>query len=156
MRYRGWTEQAVKNLRRRTQCPRREVKQGVAWGQQRSTQTATGWWLCYYGALPRISNKQVNWRAVWQLTARARRLFGTVPAAPRTRARVQVIRVLGPSQRRIDRDKLALMTAGLVDALVPTYIRDDSEVYADISYTNDPSRRQDGPYIEIRVDYAPG
>jgi hypothetical protein len=132
----------------------RVVRQGAAWGQQRSAQTATGWRLCYYGALPRVSNKQVNWRAVWQLTARARRLFGTVPAAPRTRARVQVIRVLGPNQRRIDRDKLALMTAGLVDALVPTYIRDDSEVYADISYTNDTSRRQDGPYIEIRIDYA--
>jgi hypothetical protein len=152
-RYRGWTEAAVRQLARGAQRKPHVVRQGAAWGQQRSAQTATGWRLCYYGALPRISNKQVGWRAVWQLRQSARQLLGPGPGSPPWRARVQLIRVLGPGQKPLDRDKLALMTAGLVDALVPSYIRDDSERHADITYTNDVTRRQDGPYIEILIDY---
>jgi hypothetical protein len=121
----------------------------------RSRQIDGGWILVYQGWLPRISNKRVHPLAVWRLMRRGREIFGALPPMlyPQTRARVQVIRVLGPGQKPMDRDKIALTCAGLVDALTPSYLRDDSERYADITYTNDATRRQDGPSIEIVIQY---
>jgi hypothetical protein len=83
------------------------------------------------------------------------KVFGVLPPClyPTVKATVQVVRVLGPGQKPMDRDNLALTVAGLVDALKPSYLVDDSEKWADITYANDGSRRQWGPFIEIRIDY---
>lgn len=114
-----------------------------------------GWLLTYSGTLPRISNKRVHPLAVWRLMKQGRHTFGSLPPMlyPTTRARVEVVRVLGPGQKSLDRDKLALTVAGLIDALRPSFLVDDSEQWADITYHNDATRRQDGPIIEITIRY---
>lgn len=118
-------------------------------------QTATGWLLTYTGWLPKISNKQVHHKAVWNLMKCGRRTFGELVSWHEQRyATVKVVRVLGPRQKIMDRDKISSTCAGLVDALVPSYLKDDSEDWADITYTNCTTRRSEGPCIEILISYT--
>ena len=114
--------------------------------------------LVYDGKLPKISNKYLHPMARYRLTRKGRFIFGTMPQRywPTVKARVQVVRVLGPGQKPMDRDNLALLVSGLIDALKPDYIVDDSEAWADISYTNDGTRREDGPMIEFHIAYDRG
>jgi hypothetical protein len=117
--------------------------------------TETGWILTYTGWLPKISGHQVNRFARSRLTNLGRRTFGVLPPVlyPTGRAQVQIIRVLGPRQKPMDRDSISQLTAGLTDSLKPSYVRDDSEKYADLTYRNDDTRRQDGPAIRIVITY---
>lgn len=118
-------------------------------------QTETGYVLRYRDWLPRISGHQLNRYARSRLAKRGRLVFGELPPVlyPTQRARVEVMRVMGPRQKPMDRDSLAQWLAGLIDSLKPSYIRDDNEAWADITYQNDGSRRSQGPAIEIRIDY---
>jgi hypothetical protein len=114
--------------------------------------------LVYAGRLPKVSNKRLHPMARHRLRRKGRLVFGSddLPKRywPTTRATVQVVRVLGPGQKPMDRDNLAILVCGLIDALKPAYIVDDSEQWADITYTNDGTRREDGPMIEIRIAYT--
>ena len=111
--------------------------------------------LRYTGRLPKVSNKRLHPMARYRLKQAGVKVFGVLPPMcyPTVKATVQVVRVLGPGQKPMDRDNLALMVAGLVDALKPSYLVDDRERWADIRYTNDGTRRAMGPMIEIRIDY---
>ena len=111
--------------------------------------------LRYTGRLPKVSNKRLHPMARYRLKQAGVKVFGVLPPMcyPTVKATVQVIRVLGPGQKPMDRDNLALTVAGLVDALKPSYLVDDSERWADIRYTNDGTRRFTGPIIEIRIEY---
>jgi hypothetical protein len=111
--------------------------------------------LIYIGRLPKVSNKRLHPMARYRLTKAGRRAFGAMPPRyyPTTRATVQVVRVLGPGQKPMDRDNLAILVSGLIDALKPSYIVDDSEVWSDITYTNDGARREQGPRIEFHIRY---
>ena len=111
--------------------------------------------LVYTGRLPKVSNKRLHPMARYHLKNAGVKVFGVLPPClyPTVKATVQVIRVLGAGQKPMDRDNLALTMAGLVDALKPSYLVDDSERWADICYTNDGTRRAPGPMIEIRMAY---
>jgi hypothetical protein len=114
--------------------------------------------LVYAGRLPKVSNKRLHPMARYRLTKAGRLAFGAMPPHyyPTTKATVEVVRVLGPGQKPMDRDNLAILVCGLIDALKPSYIVDDSERWADITYTNDGTRREVGPKIVIRIAYEQG
>jgi hypothetical protein len=116
---------------------------------------ADGYLFVWIGWLPKISGHQVNRFARSRLCKLARVTFGVLPPAmyPMRRARVEVLRVLGPGQKPMDPDSLGQLCAGLIDALQPSYLRTDSEKWSDIVYRNDGSRRQAGPMIELRLVY---
>jgi hypothetical protein len=118
-------------------------------------QTNTGYVMTYNDWLPKISGHQLNRYARSRLAKRGRLVFGVLPPClyRQQRARVEVIRVLGPRQKPLDRDSLAQWLAGLIDSLQPSYLWNDSEKWADIRYTNDGGRREQGPYIEIILTY---
>jgi hypothetical protein len=113
--------------------------------------------LIYDGKLPKINGHQVNRFARSRLAKKCRIVFGTgtIPPMfyPTGKAMVRIIRVLGPRQKPMDDDSLALLTGGARDALKPAYIRDDSQKYATFTYTNDGTRREVGPRIEIEITY---
>ena len=117
--------------------------------------TETGYLITYSGWLPKLSNHYVHWRGRAQLSKLTRQVFGMLPSSlcqPR-RTKVEVIRVLGPRQKPMDRDSIAQMVAGLIDGLQPVYIFNDSEKWSDVTYRNDETRRQDGPFIEVKLTY---
>jgi hypothetical protein len=112
--------------------------------------------LLYYGWLPRISGHQVNKFARSRLTKKARAVFGVLPPMlyPQCKAHVDIIRVLGPGQREMDDDNISAMVSGLRDALVPSWIRQDSPKWSTFTYRNDGTRRAMGPCILIEITYA--
>jgi hypothetical protein len=120
------------------------------------TRTETGYVLTWVNWLPKISGHQLSRYDRSRLCRLARQVFGEWPRGmhePR-RARVEVIRVLGPRQKPMDRDSLAQLTAGLVDSLKRCgYVTDDSERWATLTYTNDGTRRHEGPSIIMTIDY---
>lgn len=118
-------------------------------------QTPTGWVLTWVGWLPRISGHQVNKYARSRLAKLGRRVCGVLPSSlyATHRAHVDIIRVMGPGQKPMDDDSLALLTGGLRDALSPSFLVNDSERRARFQYTNDGTRRQEGPSIQIVVTY---
>lgn len=111
--------------------------------------------LIYVGWLPKISCHQVHRFARSRLVHRARRAFGVLPPClyPQTHAHVEMIRVLGPRQKPMDDDSIALLTGGIRDALKPSYIVDDSPKWATFTYRNEDGRRDIGPRIEVRITY---
>jgi hypothetical protein len=113
--------------------------------------------LLYYGSLPRVNGHQVNKFARSRLTKKGRAVFGVLPPMlyPQCKAHVDIIRVLGPGQRPMDDDSLSAMVSGLRDALVPSWIRDDSPKWATFTYLNDGTRRDMGPCIVIEITYVP-
>jgi hypothetical protein len=114
-----------------------------------------GWRIVYVGWLPSISNHHVHWRARAHLSKLTRDTFGTLPKplCIQRYANVEVVRVLGPRQKPMDRDSLAQLTAGCLDGLQPLYLWNDSERWANITYTNCSHRRSEGPYIEMTIHY---
>jgi hypothetical protein len=118
-------------------------------------QTDTGYVMIYNDWLPKISGHQLNRYARSRLSKRGRLVFGVLPPClyHQQRARVEVIRVMGPRQKPLDQDSLAQWLAGLIDSLQPSYLWNDSEKWANISYTNDGGRRQEGQFIEILIHY---
>lgn len=113
--------------------------------------------LIYRGRLPKISNKLVHPLARHRLQQAARRvLAANYPPLlyAKTFAQVTLVRVLGPGQKPMDSDNLAILLAGLRDALKPAYIVDDSPRWASFVYENDGSRRDQGPAIEVRIRYG--
>jgi hypothetical protein len=113
--------------------------------------------LIYTGWLPSINAHQVHWRYRQRLKRLARVQFGELPpSAWATQfAQVQVTRVLGKRQRLMDLDNLSWMLKPIIDSLKPSYIIDDHVKYADFRYSQDSSRRHEGPRIEIRICYVP-
>lgn len=112
--------------------------------------------LIYTGWLPRSNAQQVHWRYRQRLRRAALRAFGELPRGLHAtqKAAVVVTRVLGPRQRRMDRDNLAWLCKPLLDAVVAGgYLVDDSETWADIRYVQDETRRQEGPRIEVEITY---
>jgi hypothetical protein len=111
--------------------------------------------LIYYGWLPKTNGHQVNKFARSRLTKKGRAVFGVLPPMlyPQCKAHVDIIRVLGPGQKPMDDDSIALLTGGLRDALVPSWIRDDSPKFATFTYVNDGTRRDMGPCILIEITY---
>lgn len=118
-------------------------------------QTDTGYVMTYNDWLPKISGHQLDRYARSRLVKCGRHVFGELPPClqHQQRARVEVIRVMGPRQKPMDRDSLAQLCAGLIDSLQPSYIWNDSEKWSDVRYRNDGERRQQGPFIEIIIDY---
>lgn len=118
-------------------------------------QTEMGYVMTYNDWLPHISGHQVNRYARSRLAKRGRRVFGELPPClqHQQRARVEVIRVMGPRQKPMDRDSIAQLAAGLLDSLQPSYLRNDNEKWSDTTYRNDGSRRPEGPFIEIVIRY---
>jgi hypothetical protein len=128
------------------------VRRKVVWGKSMHEPVV----LWYTGRLPKVSNKRLPPMARYRLKRADVKVFGILPPMcyPTVKATVQVIRVLEPGQKPMDRDNLALMVAGLVDALKPSYLVDERERWADIRSTNDETRREKRPMIEIRIAYA--
>jgi hypothetical protein len=112
--------------------------------------------LIYYGWLPRVNGHQVNKFARSRLTKKGRAVFGVLPPMlyPQCQAHVDIIRVLGPGQKPMDDDSLSAMVSGLRDALVPSWIRDDSPKWSTFTYVNDGTRREMGPCIEVCITYV--
>jgi hypothetical protein len=114
--------------------------------------------LVYLDRMPKINGHQVSRYARSRLSKRARRIFGSddIPwfMQPQVKASVRIVRVLGPRQKPMDDDSLALLTGGIRDALKPGYIKDDSPKWATFTYVNDGTRRAIGPRIEVEIVYA--
>ena len=119
-------------------------------------QTEMGWVLTYNDWMPWINGHQVNKYDTSKLAKHGRKVFGELPAAmhPQVRATVEVIYVLGPRQKGFDRDSLAALCVGLLDSIQPSYLKNDNERWADVSYRNERTRRGEGPFIEIQIAYA--
>ena len=119
--------------------------------------TTDGYVFRYVGWLPRISGHQVNRFARSRLSKLVRQVFGDLPATHRVTgfATVEVLRILGPHQKPMDRDSLAQLTAGAVDGLRRGgYLKDDNERWSDTQYRNDGTRRDQGPMLEITIVYV--
>jgi hypothetical protein len=112
--------------------------------------------LIYCGWLPKINGHQVHRFARSRLTKKGRAAFGVLPPMlyPKGKAHVEIIRVLGPRQKEMDDDSIALLTGGLRDALKPSYIVDDSPKWSTFTYRNDDTRRMMGPFIEVIITYG--
>jgi hypothetical protein len=112
--------------------------------------------LVYAYDLPRNSGG-VHWRIRQAQRDRARRLFGSLPDTRRVRKRAVVrwTRVLGPRQRDMDESNFCMLTKGIEDALtIGGYIVDDSPKWIDrLPHTEDGTRREFGPRIEISIHY---
>jgi len=107
-------------------------------------------WLPSANAMLRMS----GWRLKQHVKRQAINTFGTNPFPLKTRGVVHITRVLGPRQRFMDQDNLRLIMKPLVDALVTCgYLVNDNEVWADISYRQDETRREIGPRIELEITY---
>jgi hypothetical protein len=114
--------------------------------------------LVYTGWLPQANQllREWGWKRKHRLRQAGRIRFGMLPSPLRvtTFAYVRVIRILGPKQKRLDRDNFALLTKPLIDAAVDCgYLVDDCEEWADITYTQDDTRREKGPAIELEISY---
>lgn len=82
-------------------------------------------------------------------------LVAGVRSQPREheRKRVTITRILGPGQRRFDRDNLHASVKQLCDAL--TYkglIFDDNPGWIDLSVDEDTGNRSQGPAVRVRVE----
>lgn len=117
--------------------------------------TPTGYVFTWVGWLPRISGHQVNRFARSRLSRLGRQVFGVLPPGicATRRAHVEIVRVLGPGQKPMDDDSLALLTGGLRDSLSPSYLVNDSECQSTFRCTNDGTRRAYGPCIQITLEY---
>lgn len=111
--------------------------------------------LIYDGPLPPLRGKIVHPMARYRLKQRARKVFGEFPQkfCATRKAIVTIIRVLGPRQREMDTDNLAIQVGGLLDALKPSYIVDDAPKWAAIDWLQDATRRHMGPRIEVSIVY---
>lgn len=112
-------------------------------------------WMPQANALLRAS----GWQSKRRLKQLGIKTFGDLPASVRVhqRATVHIVRVLGPRQRLLDSDNLAIVHKPLIDALVVCgWLHDDKPQWATITYAQDEMRRQDGPKSEIQIEYAQG
>ena len=121
--------------------------------------------LVYSGQLPRMNRNAPHWIYGYRLKQTALRQFGTWPVAETRPATVIVTRVLGLHQRLMDADDLAWTLKKLVDALPNrhqrrngiygggNYLVDDGPPWAMVTYTQDATRRHEGPRVEVEITY---
>lgn len=115
--------------------------------------------LVYQGWMPQANAllRASGWQSKRRLKQLGIRAFGELPTSVRVhqRATVHVVRVLGPRQRWLDADNLAIVHKPLIDALVVCgWLHDDKPQWATVTYAQDDTRRGEGPKSEIQIEYA--
>lgn len=122
--------------------------------------------LIYHGKLPTMNVQAPHWRRRWNLKQACLNAFGIWPVPATQFAYVTITRVLGPGERLFDADNYVYACKAIVDSLTNrrpkrhggyagggNYIIDDSPTHATVIYTQEATRRHEGPCIEIVIRY---
>lgn len=112
--------------------------------------------LVYVGKLPRMNRQMPSYWLRYGLQRRCLKQFGMLPRRETRKARVSIVRVLGPRERLMDEwENFRVAFKGGIDSLVTGgYLVDDSPRWVSFSEPRqDATRRHLGPRIEIDITY---